>query len=120
MAERPERPYSPVVRAGDWLVCAGQIGLHDGHLADGGLKGELTQAVANLRTVLEGEGARLDQVVKTTVFLAHISDYDAMNEAYLAAFGPHRPARTAVAVSALPLGAMVEVEAWAYVPLPAS
>lgn len=111
-----ERPYVPVVRAGDWLVCSGQIGMHDGRLADGGVRGELTQALRNGLTVLEREGARLDQVVKATVFLTHMSDYSAMNDAYTAFFGSHRPARTAVGVSGLPFGAMVEVELWAYAP----
>jgi 2-iminobutanoate/2-iminopropanoate deaminase len=63
---------------------------------------------------LAGEGAGLDAVVKTTVFLADIADYPAMNEAYVAAFGDHRPARSAFAVAGLPLGARVEIEAWAY------
>lgn len=111
-----ERPYSPVVRVGEWLVCSGQIGMSDGRLADGGIKGETAQAIANLATVLASEGAALSDVVKTTVFLAHISDYDAMNEAYTAAFGAHRPSRSAVAVSGLPFGAMVEVEGWAHLP----
>lgn len=109
-----ERPYRPVVRAGDWLVCSGQIGMADGRLRDGGLKAELAQAVANLTAALEAEGASLSQVVKTTVFLLHMSDYDVMNVAYVEAFGDHRPARTAVAVAALPFGALVELEAWAY------
>ena len=109
-----ERPYTPVVRAGDWLVCSGQIGMAEGRLADGGLRAELAQAVANLAAVLSGEGASLSQVVKTTVFLTHMSDYDVMNAAYVQAFGDHRPARTAVAVAGLPFGALVELEAWAY------
>lgn len=110
---KPVGPYTPIVRAGEWLVVSGQVGLRDGHLADG-VKGQTTQAVANLEGLLEGEGASLEHVVKTTVFLAHISDYAAMNEAYTAAFGDHRPARSAVAVAALPVGALVEIEAWAH------
>jgi 2-iminobutanoate/2-iminopropanoate deaminase len=55
-------------------------------------------------------------VVKTTVFLRHISDYPAMNDAYLGVFGTHRPARSAVGVAALPLDALVEIEAWAHLP----
>ena len=112
----PVGPYTPVVRAGDWLVCSGQIGLADGKLADGGLRGELTQALANLAALLESQGAGLADVVKTTVFLTHMSDYGAMNEVYVEIFGDHRPARSAVAVSGLPLGALVEVEAWAFRP----
>ena len=72
--------------------------------------------MANMSALLEGEGASLTDVVKTTVFLRHISDYPAMNAAYVEAFGDHRPARAAVAVADLPLSALVEIEAWAYVP----
>jgi 2-iminobutanoate/2-iminopropanoate deaminase len=114
-APRPVGPYTPVVRAGEWLIVSGQIGLADGKLVNGGFTAELTQALANLRAHLEGAGARLDQVAKTTVFLTDIADFGALNETYTAAFGDHRPARSAVAVSALPLGALVEVEAWAHV-----
>ena len=108
-------PYTPVVRAGEWLVCSGQVGLRDGALVDGGLAPQLEQALANLRALLEGEGVSLADVVKTTVFLTDMADYAAMNEVYVAAFGDHRPARSAVAVAGLPLGAAVEVEAWAWI-----
>jgi 2-iminobutanoate/2-iminopropanoate deaminase len=105
------------VRAGDWLVVSGQLGLVDGALVHGGVAGEVAQAVANMAALLAGQGATLATVVKTTVFLRHISDYAAMNEAYVDAFGGHRPARAAVAVADLPLGALVEIEAWAYMPI---
>lgn len=105
------------MRAGDWLVCSGQLGLRDGKLVPG-LDHQLRQAVANLEDLLVGQGASLTDVVKTTVFLVHMSDYPAMNEIYIEAFGGHRPARSAVAVSELPLSALVEVEAWAYAPAP--
>ena len=105
-------PYTPIVRAGEWLVVSGQVGLGADGLADG-LSAQVTQAVANLRGLLESEGAALNDVVKTTVFLTDMEDYAAMNDAYTAAFGDHRPARSAVAVAALPIGALVEVEAWA-------
>lgn len=111
---RPVGPYTPVVRAGDWVIVSGQIGLRDGALVEGGIGPELVAALANLEGQLASVGARLDQVVKTTVFLTDIADYGAMNEAYVAAFGDHRPARSAVAVAGLPLGATVEVEAWAH------
>jgi 2-iminobutanoate/2-iminopropanoate deaminase len=111
---KPVGPYTPIVRAGEWLVVSGQVGLGGSGLADG-LVAQVTQAVANLRALLEGEGASLDDVVKTTVFLTDMDDYAAMNDAYTAAFGDHRPARSAVAVAALPIGALVEVEAWARV-----
>ncbi|GAC1594978.1 MAG: RidA family protein [Acidimicrobiales bacterium] len=111
----PIGPYTPVVRAGDWLVCSGQLGLKDGALVDGGVVAQARQAVANVASLLEGQGASLANVVKTTVFLAHISDFAAVNEVYAEGFGDHRPARSAIAVAALPAGGLVEIEAWAYV-----
>jgi 2-iminobutanoate/2-iminopropanoate deaminase len=112
---KPVGPYTPIVRAGEWLVVSGQVGLADGKLVSGGVMAELRQAIENLKGLLAGEGAGLDQVVKTTVFLRHMSDYAAMNETYVEAFGDHRPARSAIGVTELPIGALVEVEAWAYV-----
>jgi 2-iminobutanoate/2-iminopropanoate deaminase len=108
-------PYTPIVRAGGWLVVSGQVGLAEGGLVDGGVQEQLRQALANLRALLESEGASLSHVVKTTVFLTDIDDYTAMNATYVEEFGENRPARSAVAVAALPVGARVEVEAWAYV-----
>lgn len=113
---KPVGPYTPVVRAGEWLVCSGQLGLHEGKLVDGGVAAQVERAVRNIEALLAVEGAGLDSVVKTTVFLADIADYAAMNDAYVSAFGPHRPARSAFAVAALPLGAAVEIEAWAWSP----
>lgn len=113
---KPVGPYTPVVRAGDWLVCSGQLGLSDGKLVDGGVEAQVAQAVRNIEALLAGHGAGLDSVVKTTVFLADIGDYQPMNDAYVSAFGAHRPARSAFAVAALPLGAAVEIEAWAHSP----
>jgi 2-iminobutanoate/2-iminopropanoate deaminase len=112
---RPVGPYTPIVRAGGWLICSGQVGLADGKLVDGGVAAEVTQAVANLDALLRSEGASLANVMKTSVFLADIGEYGAMNEAYIAAFNDHRPARSAFAVAGLPLGARVEIEAWAWI-----
>ena len=115
MTSKPVGPYTPIVRAGDWLVVSGQIGLSDGKLVNGGTTAELRQAIANLVGLLACVGARLDQVVKTTVFLRHLgADYTPMNEVYMECFGDHRPARSAIGVAELPLGALVEVEAWAH------
>jgi 2-iminobutanoate/2-iminopropanoate deaminase len=111
---KPVGPYTPALRAGDWLVVSGQVGIADGKLVSGGTDGELRQAIANLKSQLEANGASLDKVVKTTVFLRHMSDYPLMNEVYMELFGDHRPARSAIGVAELPLGALVEVEAWAW------
>lgn len=111
----PVGPYTPIVRAGDWLVCSGQLGLVDGALVSGGVQDELRQAIENLAGLLASEGASLDDVVKTTLFLRHMRDYPLVNETYSAAFGQSRPARSAVAVAELPLHALIEIEAWAHV-----
>lgn len=113
-APKPVGPYTPIVRAGDWLVVSGQVGLSESGLVEGGVAAELRQAVANLSTQLATMGASLTDVVKTTVFLVDMGDYAVMNEVYIDCFGDHRPARSAVGVAALPIGARVEVEAWAF------
>lgn len=111
---RPVGPYTAAVRAGDWLVCSGQVALKDGRLVEGGVGQQTARCVANVAALLDANGARLADVVKTTVFLADISDYAEMNDAYIEAMGDHRPARSAVGVAGLPLGAKVEIEAWAW------
>ena len=111
---QPRGPYSPIVRAGEWLVTAGQLGIKDGKLVEGGIVEQTRQALENIRVLLEGEGASMSDVVKTTVLLASIDDWATMNEPYLEAFGDHRPARTAYAAGGLPGGGLIEIEAWAY------
>jgi 2-iminobutanoate/2-iminopropanoate deaminase len=113
----PVGPYSPSRRVDRWLVTSGQIGITGtpAALVPGGFEPELRQALANLASVLEAGGASLNDVVKATVFLVDIGDYAAMNELWIEAFEAPRPARSAVSVRALPLGACVEVEAWARV-----
>ena len=113
-APAPAGPYTPALRVGGWLICSGQLGVRDGALVDG-LAPQVTQALANVDALLRADGATLANVVKTTVFLTDIGDYATMNEAYVAAFGDHRPARSAIAVAALPRGGRVEIEAWAWI-----
>ena len=112
----PIAHYTPVVRHGDWLVTSGQLGIVDGRLVSGGVRAEATQALANVRALLAGEGATLGDVVKATVFLRHMRDYPILNEVWAEAFGDHPPARSAVAVAELPLHALIEVEVWAKAP----
>jgi len=114
---KPIAHYSPIVRAGDLLVVSGQLGVRDGELVPGGVEAEARQALANLRALLESEGATMDDVVKTTVFLRHMRDFVLMNEIYAEAFGEHRPARSAFAVAELPLLGLIEIEAWAHLPV---
>jgi 2-iminobutanoate/2-iminopropanoate deaminase len=109
-------PYSPAVRAGDWLVVSGQIGQRDGALVEGGFGPQLDQVLANLGAVLDANGAARTDVVKCTVFLTDMADFDQLNPVYAAFFGDHRPARSAIAVAALPRGAAVEIEAWCHLP----
>jgi len=110
----PVGPYTPLVKAGPWYICSGQLGIKDGRLVEGGLKEELKQALTNLESLLKTEGMTLQHVVKTTVFLADIAQYADMNEVYSEIFGSYRPARSAIGVAGLPIGASVEIEAWAY------
>ena len=112
---KPVGPYTPIVRGGDLLFTAGQVGIADGAIVEGGLEAELRQVFVNLRSVLSSANASLADVVKTTVFLVDMDDYATMNEIYMEEFGDHRPARSAVVVKELPLGALVEIEAVATV-----
>jgi 2-iminobutanoate/2-iminopropanoate deaminase len=113
---KPVGPYTPAVRAGEWVICSGQLGLRDGSLVDGGVTEQTAQAIENLGTLLTSMGAALTDIVKTTCFLADMGDFAAFNDAYAAGFGDHRPARSTFGVAALPLGGRVEIEAWAYAP----
>ena len=105
-------PYSPAIRTGDLVFLSGQIGLRPGtrELAAGGVSAETEQALENVRTVLTAAGLSPADVVKCTVFLADMRDYEAMNAVYGRFFASAPPARSAVGVSGLPLGARVEIE----------
>ena len=114
-------PYSPVRRAGDWVITSGQIGLAtDGSgasaLVEGGTIPQLRQALDNVAAVLGTQGVTLSEVVKTTLYLVDMSEFAAVNDVF-AEYFTERPTRSAVAVAALPAGARVEVEAWAYAPV---
>jgi 2-iminobutanoate/2-iminopropanoate deaminase len=113
---KPLGPYSPFVRAGDFVIVSGQGGLRDGTLVEGGVSAQTEQTLANLAEVLAEAGAALTDVVKTTCFLTDLGTFAEFNDAYAAAFGDHRPARSTVEVAALPAGLDVEIEAWAHVP----
>jgi len=111
-------PYSQAVRSGGFLYTAGQVGLDPatGKLVPGGVEAEARQALRNLAAVLEAGGSGLARVVKTTVFVADMADFQRVNAIYAEAFGDHRPARSTVQAAALPLGARVELEAVAEAP----
>jgi 2-iminobutanoate/2-iminopropanoate deaminase len=116
----PIGPYTPVVRAGDWIIVSGQLGLRDGVIVAGGVKAQTHQAITNLQAQLESVGASLGDVAKTLCFLTDMDTFLTFNEAYVAGFGSHRPARSTIGVASLPAGGAVEIEAWAYVPVAAS
>ena len=105
-------PYSPAIRTGDLVFLSGQVGVRPGtrELATGGVSAETEQALENVRTVLTAAGLSPDDVVKCTVFLADMRDYEAMNAVYGRFFTSAPPARSAVGVNGLPLGARVEIE----------
>jgi 2-iminobutanoate/2-iminopropanoate deaminase len=117
-APRAIGPYSQAVRANGLLFTAGQVGFDPatGELVDGGIAEQTERVLANIRAILEAERLDLGSVVKTTVFLVDMADFAAMNAVYASAFGDHRPARSTVAVAALPRGARVEIDAVAVVP----
>jgi 2-iminobutanoate/2-iminopropanoate deaminase len=112
-APRAIGPYSQATRSGGFLFTAGQVGFDPatGELVDGGIAEQTRQVLRNIDGILQAAGAQLSDVVKTTVFLVDMADFAAMNDAYAAAFGEHRPARSTVAVAALPRGARVEIDA---------
>ncbi len=115
-------PYAPVRRVGDWVITSGQVGLATdaggaAALVPGGTLAELHQALRNVAEVLAVEGATLGDVVKTTLYLVDMGEFAAVNEVWVEYFTDDRPTRSAVAVAALPIGARVEVEAWAYAPV---
>ena len=105
-------PYSQGVIANGFLFTAGQVALDPdkGELVPGGITEQTTRALENLHAILKQAGSDFSQVVKTTVFLVDMADFTPMNEIYGRAFGQHRPARSTVAVAALPRGARVEIE----------
>ena len=105
-------PYSHAVRVGGLLFCSGQVALdpETNTLVGDDVAAQTEQVLANIRAVLAAAGADLSAVIKTTVLLDSIDDFKTVNEVYARAFGDHRPARSAFAVEALPLGALVEIE----------
>lgn len=102
--------------AGRWIVTSGQIGLDPAtaSIVSGGVAAETARVITNLEAVLAAGGATLADVVKTTVYLADMADFAAMNEVYAARFPEPKPARTTIAARELPKSCRVEIEAWAF------
>lgn len=110
-------PYSQGVQVANLIFTAGQGGLDPstGRLVEGSVEAQTRKTLENLSAILQAAGSSLSQVVKTTVFLQDIADFQTMNRVYAEFFGDHPPARSTVQVAALPLGALVEIEAVATV-----
>jgi 2-iminobutanoate/2-iminopropanoate deaminase len=106
-------PYSQAIRAGDLVFVSGQLALRPDHneIVGETIQEQTEQIFANLRAILEAAGTGLDRLVKTTVFLVNLSDFAGMNEVYARHVGEAPPARSTVEISALPSGALVEIEA---------
>ena len=119
-APRPIGPYSQAIEVDGWVWCAGQIGTDPqaGALVEGGAAAQAERALRNLVAVLDAAGATFADVVKTTVFLADMADFAAVNEVYAGFFPDPPPARSTFAVAALPRGARFEIEAVARPPSP--
>ena len=110
-------PYAQATVVGGHIYTSGQIPLDlSGQLVDGGIEAQAEQALSNLRSVLAARGAGLENVIKTTVFVQDLQDFQTVNRIYASHFGAHTPARSTVQVAALPLGALIEIEAIATVP----
>ena len=106
-------PYSQAIRNGELVFTAGQVGIDPatGELVGGGVAAQAERALRNLTAVLDAAGTSTERVIKTTIFLADMADFAAVNEAYAGHFSPPYPARSTVAVAGLPKGALVEIEA---------
>jgi len=116
-AAKPVAPYSPGVRYGNLVFSSGQVGIDPatGKLAEGGVVAQARQCLENLKKVLEAAGSDMDHALKCTIFMADMADYGAINEVYAQYFSADPPARSAVQVAALPVGALVEIEAVAVI-----
>ena len=118
-APTPRGPYSPAVRAGDYIFVAGQIPVDpvSGQVISGDVQVETRQVLTNIQNILEGCGASMADVVRCGVYLVDGGDFKAMNEVYAEFFGTAKPARTTIIVAALPLkDAKIEIDAMAYKP----
>jgi 2-iminobutanoate/2-iminopropanoate deaminase len=114
---KPLAPYSPGIRMNHLVFTSGQVGLDPttGKLVEGGVEAQARQVMLNLKAVLEAAGSDFEHVLKCTVFMQDMNDYGAINAVYGEFFKEDPPARSAVAVKGLPVGALVEIEAIALV-----
>ncbi len=105
-------PYSQAIKVGDMVYTSGQIALDTkGLFFDGTVKDQAQLVLQNLEEVLKEAGSSMQQVIKTTIFLADMTDFNEVNEVYAKAFGNHKPARSTIEVQNLPKDALIEIEA---------
>jgi 2-iminobutanoate/2-iminopropanoate deaminase len=106
-------PYSQAIVSGDLVFVSGQLGVDpaSGQLVEGGIAEQTEQVLENVKAILEAAGSGLERLVKTTIFLADLGDFQALNEVYARFVGEEPPARATFQVAALPSGALVEIEA---------
>lgn len=114
----PRGPYTPAIKAGGFIFVSGQIPMDPAtnQFIAGGIEAETTRVLENVELVLQGAGADRNDIVRCGVFLADGKDFAAMNRAYMAFFGEHRPARTTVEVKFASAGMLIEIDAVAYKP----
>lgn len=105
-------PYSQAIRIGNFVFCSGQIPLDpkSGQMVEGDIKAQTQRVMDNITAVLRAEGLTLENIVKTTIFLTDLSDFQTVNELYGSCFKSDPPARSTIQVAALPKGASVEIE----------
>jgi len=116
----PTRPFSPAVRVGNLIFLSGQIGTPGANasanaVVPGGIEPETRQTLENIKDILQRTGSSMDRVVKCTVMMADMREWDRMNVVYATYFPTNKPARSALGANGLALGARVEIECWATV-----
>jgi 2-iminobutanoate/2-iminopropanoate deaminase len=112
-APEPVGPYSQAIRAGHFLFISGQIGVNPetGKMVEGGIETETRQVIENLKAILKSTELGLKNVIKTSIYLADMSDFDKVNQIYSEYFAEFKPARVTIEVSAMPKDALIEIEA---------
>ncbi|MFX1318229.1 MAG: RidA family protein [Promethearchaeota archaeon] len=117
-APSPVGPYSQAIRAGDFLFVAGQVPVNPktGEFVTGSIGNQTRQCMENLKSILNAAGARLADVVRTTIYLTNMHDFGEVNDAYSNYFDLDPPARTTIGVATLPKGVAIEIDVIAYVP----
>lgn len=115
-APRPIGPYSQAIKIGPWLFISGQIPIDPstGHIVEGDIEAQTQRVLENIKAILEAANCTLKDVIKVTVYLVDLNDFQRFNKVYCRYFPDSPPARTTVQVSALPRGVRIEIDAIAY------